>query len=824
MPYSFTRFALFVLFLVTSGAAQNTEPEFKLLPKPLAYPDQMYKGGISVFDADHDPVEVSANGLPDWLELVHMDSSFYSYPRVVASGGTQYCDQSHLEYMEDGTFLVLNQPRGAFNYLYPDGSTEYVDLPNMNCTVMNFAVDAAGQVYMVDDCTRELWRYSPENGFELLLDFNTTTWNNCPAAVEFDPQGNLYFRNCGSMLKMSFHENGDVDTLVSMNTMDAAEYIAITDDGTIYTSQPWGSVFKWDPTEANWQEIPNSSAQGSRRDLEADGNSVYWTTEWPWAVYEVDQDDNVSMIADLQPFQDDQNGDWCYANFNAMQVRDDVIYWVTPRQMVYASYPVQDYLLGTPSSNHHGEHTFSLSAYDGQGGSAFADVTIFVDSTVVFASWPMEFDAQDHSFDDHVSEHLVLRRGFHCEDPMMLEPALINVMEEDCWEWRMNEMDDRAPTGTMWLIGMPSEEARPEDWQDGLDGWVITENYRDPWANGLVMWDFEDNQLYGMRFTYTSYNNDSLSYMRHPMGPGPQVRPHIVQVHDVPGDQGGRVYLSFEKSYFDTETASRESQSYTVQRHDPMGWVSVASVGAYSPDGPYVVEVSTHHDSSSFHPEPTLFRVIAHMNYGNFMGNEMEGYSVDNLAPPAPGMLSGEVENGLVNLVWQAAPTPDFAAFNIYRSETAEVIPGEDTYIGSSPAPYFSEEMGTASAYTYVVTAVDVNENEGEPSAPVTVSTMTGNVDEALIPDEFALLQNYPNPFNPSTTIRFGLPETAQVSAVVYDLRGSVVQTLVNGQMEAGWHDLQWQPEQGVALNSAVYLVRIKAGVHEDMIKMLYLK
>ena len=45
-------------------------------------------------------------------------------------------------------------------------------------------------------------------------------------------------------------------------------------------------------------------------------------------------------------------------------------------------------------------------------------------------------------------------------------------------------------------------------------------------------------------------------------------------------------------------------------------------------------------------------------------------------------------------------------------------------------------------------------------------------VDAPLRPEQFALHHNYPNPFNPITSLRYDLPEQAQVTLTVYDLIG----------------------------------------------------
>jgi hypothetical protein len=60
------------------------------------------------------------------------------------------------------------------------------------------------------------------------------------------------------------------------------------------------------------------------------------------------------------------------------------------------------------------------------------------------------------------------------------------------------------------------------------------------------------------------------------------------------------------------------------------------------------------------------------------------------------------------------------------------------------------------------------------------------------VPTNYALLGNYPNPFNPQTTIRFGLPEAADVSLIVYDMLGREVKVLVHGTVTAGMHEARF--------------------------------
>ena len=75
-------------------------------------------------------------------------------------------------------------------------------------------------------------------------------------------------------------------------------------------------------------------------------------------------------------------------------------------------------------------------------------------------------------------------------------------------------------------------------------------------------------------------------------------------------------------------------------------------------------------------------------------------------------------------------------------------------------------------------------------------------------PLEFALLPNYPNPFNPWTSIPFTLPENADVSIQVYDLKGHKVAHLLSGPLAAGHHVTRWNAS---AMSSGLYLVKMTA-------------
>ncbi|KAA3598432.1 MAG: T9SS C-terminal target domain-containing protein [Calditrichaeota bacterium] len=97
---------------------------------------------------------------------------------------------------------------------------------------------------------------------------------------------------------------------------------------------------------------------------------------------------------------------------------------------------------------------------------------------------------------------------------------------------------------------------------------------------------------------------------------------------------------------------------------------------------------------------------------------------------------------------------------------------------------------------------------------------------QPIVVSEYSLKQNYPNPFNPSTTITYEIPENGFTKLAIYDIKGRLVNELVNRQTEAGSHKAVWNgtDSQGNKVSSGIYFYRLVSNKFVETKKMVLLK
>ena len=87
--------------------------------------------------------------------------------------------------------------------------------------------------------------------------------------------------------------------------------------------------------------------------------------------------------------------------------------------------------------------------------------------------------------------------------------------------------------------------------------------------------------------------------------------------------------------------------------------------------------------------------------------------------------------------------------------------------------------------------------------------------------NDYKLFQNYPNPFNPSTKIGFYLLDRNFVTLKIYNILGSEIATLVNEDLNAGYHEVDFEASE---INSGVYFYTISSANFRSTRKMMLVK
>lgn len=86
---------------------------------------------------------------------------------------------------------------------------------------------------------------------------------------------------------------------------------------------------------------------------------------------------------------------------------------------------------------------------------------------------------------------------------------------------------------------------------------------------------------------------------------------------------------------------------------------------------------------------------------------------------------------------------------------------------------------------------------------------------------KFILEQNYPNPFNPKTKINYSIPQNEFVVLKVYDILGTEITTLVNGNQTKGDHSIEFNATN---LHSGIYFYKINSGSYSEVKKLIVMK
>ena len=190
-------------------------------------------------------------------------------------------------------------------------------------------------------------------------------------------------------------------------------------------------------------------------------------------------------------------------------------------------------------------------------------------------------------------------------------------------------------------------------------------------------------------------------------------------------------------------------------------------------------------------------------------------------ASPLPVELTSftasTVENKVV-LNWQTATEVNNYGFEVQRSvasgqlsawETIGFVDGNGNSNSVKEYSFVDASIPlSASSISYRLKQID---NDGGFSYSDEIIVETLHV--TSLPTEYTLEQNYPNPFNPSTTIKYSIPsnvnsETSNTKLLIFDVLGNEVATLVNGNKEPGFYEVQFDANK-YGLSSGIYIYKL---------------
>ena len=178
--------------------------------------------------------------------------------------------------------------------------------------------------------------------------------------------------------------------------------------------------------------------------------------------------------------------------------------------------------------------------------------------------------------------------------------------------------------------------------------------------------------------------------------------------------------------------------------------------------------------------------------------------------------FAGNTVDGDIILNWSTATEINNRIFEVERKKensnfvTIGFVDGKGTTTEEHEYSFIDRNI-SAGKYLYRLKQIDFD-GTFEYSIEIEVNAA---------PISFSVEQNYPNPFNPSTKISYSIPQKSFVTLKVFDPLGSEVATLVNGELEAGSYNIEFNAAN---LPSGVYLYRIKAGDFTETKKMILLR
>lgn len=361
--------------------------------------------------------------------------------------------------------------------------------------------------------------------------------------------------------------------------------------------------------------------------------------------------------------------------------------------------------------------------------------------------------------------------------------------------------DESGPTGASGLVVRQTQGSLSGDFQQDIQDGTITQGTQLRVSGTISAF----NGLFQIN------NEDLNDYSVQEQGPPPT--PQNVSLSDLQAPDGedyesellrveGLSFPNASGSFNEGTTYTVENEAGTTFEFRVQGSDETDLIGASIPEGTF-----------------TYTGVLGQFNGAGFDADAPdEGYQFIPIRPetalPVELTAFDAVRSGSsVTLTWRTASETNNARFEVQRRREQEKGRTEEgwTQIGTVAGTGTTTEPQTyrftdaslpfrAEALTYRLKQVDLD-GSATFSDPVTVQRPV---------DAMRLLSPFPNPARRRATVRFALPERADVTLRLYDALGRQVRTLVDGR-RGGRREAQLDVSD---LSSGVYFLRLQSAGH----------
>jgi hypothetical protein len=330
------------------------------------------------------------------------------------------------------------------------------------------------------------------------------------------------------------------------------------------------------------------------------------------------------------------------------------------------------------------------------------------------------------------------------------------------------------------------------------------------WFGGSVV----SNVLFPVG-TATNYRPASISFTTNPFGGGTITISHTDGADGsdltVPINDGG--YNIERRSNMFWTASSNFSDGIYSMSVDGNGQTGITNIDSlrliYSPDGTTFSAPGTHVNGSG--------SSVANRSglTGGVTGNFYLGGN--NTSNPLPVELDNFVATTIKNEVildWATGHELNNTGFEVERAilsskqhrtdadlsfERIAFIPSKGNSNSVQGYKYVDGNL-VIGRFAYRLKQMDYNGNH--------TYYLLNNEIEISTPRKFTVSQNYPNPFNPTTSIAYDMPFNGNVKIVVFDNVGREVATLVNGNINSGYHKVEFNAS---AFSSGIYFYKVSA-------------